>query len=111
MAYREDAARLALRDLLGREYGEVGIPSDAVQPYYDALVLVHNATGLPARDSVTDVYPRAAAGATEVSNLTRAERPGENPEARGLTPAARHGAVQQDDEHPGEPAHALAPGQ
>lgn len=55
-AYREDAARLALRDLLGRGYSDVAIPSDAVQPYYDALVLVYNATGLPARDSVTDVY-------------------------------------------------------
>ena len=55
-AYREDAARLALRDLVSHGYGGVEIPSDALQPYYDALVLVYNATGLPARDSVTDVY-------------------------------------------------------
>ncbi len=55
-AYREDAARLALRDLLSRGYAEIEIPRDTIQPYYDALVLVHNATGLPARDSVTDVY-------------------------------------------------------
>jgi len=55
-AYREDAARLALRDLLARGYAGIEIPHDAVQPYYDALVLVHNATGLPARDSVVDVY-------------------------------------------------------
>jgi hypothetical protein len=55
-AYREDAARLALRDLLARGYDGVEIPGDAVQPYYEALVLVHNATGLPARDTVVDVY-------------------------------------------------------
>ncbi len=55
-AYRDDAARLALRDLLGRGYAEIAIPNGAVQLYYDALVLVHNATGLPARDSVVDIY-------------------------------------------------------
>ena len=54
--YREDAARLALRDLLYRGYGGIGIPGEAIQPYYDALVLVHNATSLPARDSVVDTY-------------------------------------------------------
>jgi hypothetical protein len=54
--YLEDAARLALRDLLRRGYAEIEIPSDARRPYYDALVLVHNATGLPARDSVVNIY-------------------------------------------------------
>ena len=55
-AYHEDAARLALRDLLAGGYTEISIPNEAVEPYYDALVLVYNAAGLPARDSVVDVY-------------------------------------------------------
>ena len=55
-AYFEDATRLALRDLLAGGYAEIPIPQEAVQPYYAALVLVYNATGLPARDSVVAVY-------------------------------------------------------
>jgi len=55
-AYREDATRLALRDLLKGGFTEVTIPNEPVQPYYDALVLVYNATVLPARDTVVDVY-------------------------------------------------------
>jgi hypothetical protein len=55
-AYREDATRLALRDLLEGGFTEVTIPNEPVQPYYDALVLVYNATVLPARDTVVDVY-------------------------------------------------------
>lgn len=56
VAYREDAARLALRGLLSRGYAEIPIPHGAVQTYYDALVLVYNATGLPARDTVVDAF-------------------------------------------------------
>jgi len=55
-AYREDATRLALRDLLNDGFTEITIPSEPAQPYYDALVLVYNATILPARDTVVDVY-------------------------------------------------------
>jgi len=55
-AYREDATRLALRDLLKGGFTEIAIPNEPVQPYYDALVLVYNATILPARDTVVDVY-------------------------------------------------------
>jgi hypothetical protein len=57
-AYQEDAARLALRELVARPGGfdEVTIPSDVVRNYYHALILVYNATALPARDSVVDVY-------------------------------------------------------
>src|SRR5712691_9541864 len=55
-AYLEDGSRLALRDLLANGFSEVPIPQDAVQPYYKALVLVYNATALPARDTVVDVY-------------------------------------------------------
>src|SRR5882762_4451149 len=55
-AYLEDGSRLALRDLLANGFSEVPIPQDAVQPYYNALVLVYNATALPARDTVVDVY-------------------------------------------------------
>lgn len=55
-AYLEDANRVALRDLLASGFLEVPIPQDAVQPYYNALVLVYNATALPARDTVVDVY-------------------------------------------------------
>ena len=55
-AYLEDANRLALRDLLANAFSEVPIPQDAVPPYYNALVGVYNATALPARDTVVDVY-------------------------------------------------------
>jgi len=55
-AYLEDANRLALRDLQANGYTAIQIPSEAVQSYYDALVLVYNATALPARDTVVDVY-------------------------------------------------------
>lgn len=55
-AYLEDANRLALRDLQSNGYTAIQIPSEAVQSYYDALVLVYNATALPARDTVVDVY-------------------------------------------------------
>ena len=55
-AYHDDAARLALRELEGDGYDGISIPPDAVQPYYNALVLVYNATALPARDTVVDVY-------------------------------------------------------
>ncbi len=56
VAYFEDASRLALRDLLRTGFAAVPIPRERVQPYYDALVSVYNATALPARDSVVDVY-------------------------------------------------------
>src|SRR5690348_12584151 len=55
-AYFEDASRLALRDLLATGFSEIPIPQDAVQPYYNALVLVYNATALAARDTVVDIY-------------------------------------------------------
>ena len=55
-AYRDDAARMALRDLQARGYSDIPIPAEAVQPYYDGLVAVYNATALPARDTVVDVF-------------------------------------------------------
>ncbi len=55
-AYLEDARLLALRDLLAKGYSEIPIPREAVQPYYNALVAVYNATALPSRDTVVDVY-------------------------------------------------------
>jgi hypothetical protein len=55
-AYREDAARMALRDLQARGYKDIPIPDESVQPYYDGLVAVYNATVLPARDTVVDVF-------------------------------------------------------
>jgi hypothetical protein len=55
-AYREDASRLALRDLQASGSNEILIPDEAVRPYYNALVLVYNATALPARDTVVDAY-------------------------------------------------------
>jgi hypothetical protein len=61
-AYLEDANRLALRDLLANGFSEVPIPQETVQPYYNALVLVYNATALPARDTVVDVYRIHAMG-------------------------------------------------
>jgi len=68
-AYLEDANRLALRDLLANGFSEVPIPQDAVQPYYNALVLVYNATALPARDTVVDVYRIHTIGPTTRSLL------------------------------------------
>src|SRR6266699_71722 len=58
----EDANRLALRDLLANGFSEVPIAEGAVQPYSNALVLVYNATALPARDTVVDVYGIHARG-------------------------------------------------
>src|SRR6266581_3564098 len=55
-AYLEDARLLAFRDLLAKGYSEIPIPREAVQPYYNALVAVYNATALPSRDTVVDVY-------------------------------------------------------
>lgn len=55
-AYAEDATHLALRDLHSSGYTGIEIPAEAVQPYYAALVLVYNTTGLSARDTVVDVY-------------------------------------------------------
>lgn len=55
-AYLEDASLLALRELIAGGFHDIRIPADTVQPYYDALVLVYNATLLPARDTVVDVY-------------------------------------------------------
>lgn len=55
-AYYDDAARLALRDLLAVGFSGIRIPGEAIRPYYNALVLVYNAGALPARDTVVDVY-------------------------------------------------------
>src|SRR6266576_4204670 len=68
-AYLEDANRLALRDLQANGFSEVPIPQDAVQPYYNALVLVYNATALPARDTVVDVFGIHTIGPTTRSLL------------------------------------------
>lgn len=55
-AYLDDAARMALRDLQARGYEDIPIPDEALRPYYGALVAVYNATSLPARDTVVDVF-------------------------------------------------------
>lgn len=68
-AYLEDANRLALRDLQRGGSDEIFIPNGAVQPYYDALVLVYNATPLPARDSVVDVYAIHTSGNPSTRSL------------------------------------------
>src|SRR3989454_9832385 len=55
--YREDAARLALRELQARPgYGDIAIPAQLIDTYYTALVQVFNADSLGARDTVVDVY-------------------------------------------------------
>jgi len=41
---------------LANGFSEVPIPQDAFPQCYNALVLVYNATALPARDTVVDVY-------------------------------------------------------
>lgn len=58
-AYRDDAARLALRYALVHDpqcSSVVAIPADLAAALYTALVEVFNATGFPARDSVVDIY-------------------------------------------------------
>jgi hypothetical protein len=58
-AYREDAARLALRHLLRLGSGpadQVEIPDELSNDLYQRLVLVYNARDLAARDSVVDLY-------------------------------------------------------
>lgn len=57
--YRVDAARLALRFLIARDdpaRDEVLLPDALTRTLYDVLILVHNATGLDARDSVVRQY-------------------------------------------------------
>lgn len=58
-AYREDAARLALRHLTATgDSARTGVelPADLWDALYRALVRVYNARDLPARDSVVDLY-------------------------------------------------------
>jgi hypothetical protein len=57
-AYREDAARLALRSILeagGAGRNEVRLPPALVSTFYNALTRVH-AMNHPARDSVVEMY-------------------------------------------------------
>lgn len=59
LAYREDAARLALRHLTatGDPAGsDVELPAALLGSLYDALIHVYNARDLPARDSVVEMY-------------------------------------------------------
>lgn len=58
-AYREDAARLALRHLTASgdpARSDVELPATLVASLYNALVHVFNARDLSARDSVVDLY-------------------------------------------------------
>jgi hypothetical protein len=57
--YREDAARLTARllpDVTTPTGRQVELPADLVEQLYTALVAVHNAAALPARDTVVEVY-------------------------------------------------------
>lgn len=59
-AYREDAARVAVRHLIAthdQAATDVAIPPELVAALYNALIHVHNARELAARDSVVDLYP------------------------------------------------------
>src|SRR5438034_5195603 len=69
--YREDAARLALRELQARPggYGDIAISAELIDPYYAALVQVFNADGLGARDTVVDVYSIHTFGQPETRRL------------------------------------------
>src|SRR5256885_8780835 len=69
--YREDAARLALRELQARPggYGDIAITAELIDTYYAALVQVFNADGLGARDTVVDVYPIHTFGQPETHRL------------------------------------------
>ncbi len=69
--YREDAARLALRELLARPggYGDIAITAELIDTYYAALIEVFNADGLGARDTVVDVYSIHTFGLPETHRL------------------------------------------
>jgi len=69
--YREDAARLALRELQTRPggYGDIAIAAELIDTYYAALVQVFNADDLSARDSVVDVYHIHTFGQPETRRL------------------------------------------
>ncbi|MBN2541621.1 hypothetical protein JXI42_02040 [bacterium] len=54
--YYEDAARLALIDVLVREPSLIEIPEELIDLYYNGLLYVYNATELVARDSVVDIF-------------------------------------------------------
>src|SRR6266550_6925363 len=69
--YREDAARLALRELQAWPggYGDVAITAELIDTYYAALIEVFNADGLGARDTVVDVYSIHTFGRPETHRL------------------------------------------
>ena len=69
--YREDAARLALRELQAQPggYGDIAISAELIETYYTALVQVFNADGLSARDTVVDVYRIHTFGQPETHRL------------------------------------------
>jgi len=69
--YREDAARLALRELQAQPggYGDIAISAELIETYYAALVQVFNADGLSARDTVVDVYRIHTFGQPETHRL------------------------------------------
>src|SRR2546427_12389542 len=69
--YREDAARIALRELQARpgSYGDIAITAELIDTYYAALVQVFNADGLSARHTVQDVYRIHTFGQQEAHRL------------------------------------------
>jgi hypothetical protein len=96
--YREDAARLALRRLVQSGYDGIAIPPEQIRVFYDALVLVHNVSDWPPRDSVVELYrihtfPTPAthdlllwinAGTAWADAWSRGERFTGNPDVDGL---------------------------
>jgi hypothetical protein len=54
--YRDDAALLALQQIPDPQRRPVELPADLVEQLYRGPAAVHNATDLPARDSVVAVY-------------------------------------------------------
>ena len=101
VAYRDDAARLAVRRLIATDHrarDDVRIPEDLVASIYSALIHVYNATALAARDSVVELYRihsfpvpsvrRLSLGVNRevpwVQALRRGEHPTGNPEFDAL---------------------------
>ncbi|MFQ6617438.1 MAG: hypothetical protein ACE5QV_02010 [Fidelibacterota bacterium] len=58
--YKEDAARLALRDVHANDNTKkllISIPPELIDLYYNGLIHIYNQTSLAARDSVVELYP------------------------------------------------------
>ncbi|MCI0565118.1 MAG: hypothetical protein MN733_42165, partial [Nitrososphaera sp.] len=71
-AYWQDAAQLALRDVYNDEESKkslIEIPDELIQLYYDGLLHIYQATSIPERDSVAQIFKIHAFPSPELYSL------------------------------------------